>query len=208
MQRVSQAGNRSFVLVVTKPALVSQWESEIARHFKPAEQQKQLEDSESATDAESQREGEITRHLNRALLWLVLSALSICVQKVEYDSEYTSTQRLWTLLIASKVRKAKFIETEAFMNSLFQQDNEYDMHALWTQTSNFLSPAKMISKRSGKTSKKIPLMTTTMTGKDYMYNKDVLGDDDDEAESTPYQAPERQPKPGTFDSTQRSPKNG
>lgn len=45
----------------------------------------------------------------KALLWLVLSALSICVQKVEYDSEYTSTQRLWTLLIASKVRKAKFI---------------------------------------------------------------------------------------------------
>ncbi|KAM0354482.1 hypothetical protein ACHAO7_007270 [Fusarium culmorum] len=60
-----QAGNRSFVLVVTKSTLVSQWESEIARHFKPAEQQKQLEDSESATDAESQREGEITRHLNR-----------------------------------------------------------------------------------------------------------------------------------------------
>lgn len=30
-----QAGNHSFVLVVTKPALVSQWESEIARHFKP-----------------------------------------------------------------------------------------------------------------------------------------------------------------------------
>ncbi|PTD12815.1 hypothetical protein FCULG_00003591 [Fusarium culmorum] len=90
------------------------------------------------------------------------------------------------------------------MNSLFQQDNEYDMHALWTQTSNFPSPAKMISKRSGKTSKKIPLMTTMMTGKDYMYNEDVLGDDDDEAESTPYQAPERQPKPGTFDPTQRA----
>lgn len=29
--------------------------------------------------------------------------------KVEYNSEYTSTQRMWTLLIASKVRKAKFI---------------------------------------------------------------------------------------------------
>ncbi|EKJ67776.1 hypothetical protein NXS19_001130 [Fusarium pseudograminearum] len=66
----------------------------------------------------------------------------------------------------------------------------------------------MISKRSGKTRKEIPSMTTMITGKDYLCNEDIPGDDDDEAESTPYQAPEKQPKPGTFDPTQRSPKNG